>query len=147
MELVRWNPGHDMLGWRKRINRIFNDAFIPMSAGNEGFSLSNWEPVVDVYDTDDKVVVKAEMPGVDKKNIEILVKDGILTLTGERSVDKEINEKNVHFMERSHGRFLRSFSLPGEVDPETIKAEYKNGVLKVEIPKPQKSQPKRVSIN
>ena len=147
MELVRWNPMHDMFGWRRRINRMLNDSFLPVSEGKDGFSLSRWEPAIDVYDTDTGIVVKAEMPGIDKQDIDVSVKDRVLTLTGERAVNKEINEKNVYFMERSHGRFVRSFKLPGEVDPDAIKAEYKDGVLKVEIPHPQVSQSKQVTVH
>ena len=147
MELVRWNPMHDMFSLRNRINRMFNDSFMPTSHGDDSLSLSNWKPAVDIYDNDESIVVQAEMPGVDKKDIDISVKDGILTLTGERSVDKEEKEKNVYVVERAHGRFLRSFALPGEVDPEAIKAEYKDGVLKVEIPKSEKSKPKRITVH
>ena len=147
MELVKWYPMHDMLGLRNRINRMFGDSFLPMFDDDNRLSLSHWKPAVDVYDNDNSIVVKAEMPGVDKKDIDISIKDGILTLTGERSVDNEVKDNDVYFMERAYGRFHRSFRLPGEVDPDAIKADYRDGVLKVEIPKPEKSKSKQITVH
>ena len=147
MELVKWYPMHEMFGLRNRIHRMFSDSFLPNFDGDDGLTVSNWKPAVDVYDDESSIVVKAEMPGVDKKNIDISVKDGVLTLTGQRSTDNEMKEKDVYFRERAYGRFQRSFRLPGDVNPDTIKADYKDGVLKVEIPKPEKSKPKQITVH
>jgi HSP20 family protein len=147
MELVKWYPIHDSFGLRNRIHRLFSDSFLPMFDSDDGLALSNWKPAVDVYDDDKSIVVKAEMPGVDKKNIDISVKDGVLTLTGERSTDNETKEKDIYYRERVYGKFQRSFRLPGEVNPDSIKADYKDGVLKVEIPKPEKSKPKQITVH
>lgn len=147
MELVKWYPMHDMFGLRNRIHRMFGDSFLPAFDSDNELTLSNWKPAVDVYDNENSIVVKAEMPGVDKKDIDISVKDGVLTLTGERSTDNEMKEKDVYFRERAYGRFQRSFRLPGEINSDTIKADYKDGVLKVEIPKPEKSKPKQITVH
>jgi HSP20 family protein len=95
---------------------------------------------VDIYENEDSVVVKAELPGVDKKDIKVDLKDGVLTLTGERSHEKEVNEDKYYRKERAYGRFHRSFTVPAEIDPDKIKAEFKDGVLKVEIPKPEEQK-------
>jgi HSP20 family protein len=130
-----------------RINRLFDGSFFPTFSLDDGMSLGNWRPVVDIYENEDTVVVKAELPGVDKKDIKVDLKDGVLTLSGERSHEKEVKEENYYRKERTFGSFHRSFSVPAEIDPDKIKAELKDGVLKVEIPKPEEKKPKKIAVH
>lgn len=147
MNLVRWNPMRDMETLHNRINRFFDGGFFPTFSLDDGMSLGNWRPVVDIYENEDTVVVKAELPGVDKKDIKVDLKDGVLTLSGERSHEKEVKEENYYRKERTFGSFHRSFSVPAEIDPDKIKAEFKDGVLKVEIPKPEEKKPKKIAVH
>jgi HSP20 family protein len=147
MNLVKWNPMRDMETLHNRINRLFDSSFFPTFSLDDDVSLGSWKPVVDIYENEDKIVVKAELPGVDKKDIKVDLKDGVLTLGGERSHEKEVKEENYYRKERAFGRFHRSFAVPSEIDPDKIKAEFKDGVLKVEIPKPEEQKPKKITVH
>ena len=103
--------------------------------------------VVDVMDTDDKYIIKAELPGVDKKDITVDVKNRVLTLKGERSSDSDVKEEKYHLKERSWGSFERRFTLADGIDPEKISADYVDGVLKIEVPKPETVAPRRITIH
>ena len=147
MELVRWNPHRSLFGRSDRFGSIFDSFFYP-SLHQDGENLrSAWNPVVDIYEGEGSYVVTAEIPGVDKKNIEIDVKDRILTLKGERSAENEVDEDHYYRRERSHGRFERTFSLPADVDTDKIDASFKDGVLKIEIPKPEERKPKQITVH
>ena len=147
MQLVKFNPVRDMFSFRNRINHIFDDVFYPINRDEVEFSMESWNPVVDVYDNDDSIVIKAELPGIDKEGIEIDVKDRVLTLKGERSSESEVKDDNYYRRERSFGRFERAFTLPADVDPDKIKADYKDGVLKIDIPKPEEKKPRQITIH
>ena len=147
MNIIRWNPTSDMLNLRNRMNHIFSDFFHPITGENREMSMWDWNPVVDVYENDNNIVIKAELPGVDKENIHIDVKDGVLTLKGERSSDNEVKEDNYYRRERKLGKFVRHFKLPGEVDEEKISADYKDGILKIDIPKPEEHKPKKITVH
>lgn len=147
MQLVRFNPIRDMFNVRNRINHIFDDFFCTTPKGDEELSMWNWKPVVDIYDNDDNIVIKAELPGVDKANIDIDVKGRFLTLKGERSAENEIKEDKYHRKERAYGRFERVFTLPAEVDSDKIEADYKDGILTINIPKPEEQKPKQITIH
>ena len=109
--------------------------------------MRDWLPVVDIYDNDDTIVIKAELPGVDKKDVEVDVNGRILTLKGERATDNEVKTDDYYRRERSFGKFERSFTLPADVDPDKIKADFKDGILKLNIPKPETHKPKQISFN
>lgn len=147
MQLIKWNPTRDLFNLRHNMNSMFDDFFYPRrrSYGDEG--LWNWNPAVDIYEDADNIVVKAEIPGMDKEGITVDVKDRVLTLKGERSEDKEVKEDNYYRKERTYGRFERAFTLPADVKTEDIKAEYKDGVLKVIVPKPQVQKPKQITVH
>ena len=147
MQLVRFNPMKEMFGIHNRMNHIFDDFFTPTLKGDQGLSLWDWEPVVDIYDNDDNIVIKAELPGVDKENIDVDVKGRFLTLKGERSAENAVKEEKYHRKERVYGKFERVFTLPAEVDSEKIKADYKDGILTIHIPKPAKEQPRQITIH
>jgi HSP20 family protein len=131
----------------KRIDRLFDDPFFRVGHMVEGADPGLWNPAVDLYEKDDQYVIKAELPGVDKDDIKVDLKDHLLTLSGERTYDSEVKEENYYRRERSYGKFRRSFSLPTDVDSDKITAEFKDGVLRVEVPKPEAQKPKQVTIH
>jgi HSP20 family protein len=147
MELIRWNPMREMFNFRRQMSHLFDDAFSPIVRDDVKLSLWDWNPVVDVYDNDENIVINAELPGIDKKDINIDVKDGVLTLKGERSYDNEVKKDKYYRRERSFGRFERAFQLPADVDPEKISADYKDGILKIGIPKPEEQKPKQITVH
>jgi HSP20 family protein len=146
MELVRWTPWRDMFTLRNRINNLFEDAFPPARTQDDA-SFWNWSPVVDIFEEKDQIVIKAELPGVEKKDISLDVKGRVLTLRGERSSDREVSEENYYRRERLFGRFERAFTLPMEVSVDQVSADFKDGILKIEIPKPEEYKPKQIAIN
>lgn len=147
MNLVRWNPMRDMFSLSDRMNRVFDGFFYPTTRDDESMSMWDWNPAVDIYDEKDHIVIKAEIPGVDKKDITVDIKDRVLTLKGERSSDNEEKKDNFYRRERTFGKFERSFSLPAQVDLDKVKADYKDGILKIEIPKPEGQKPKQITIH
>jgi len=144
--LVRWKPEREMFGLRHPMSRLFDDFFGPAKWDQDGDSLWNWNPAVDIVENDDNIVLQAEIPGVNKENISVDLTDRVLTIRGERSADNEVKEDQFYRRERMFGKFERSFTLPAEVDPEHIKAEYKDGVLKVEVPKPEGRRPRKITV-
>jgi HSP20 family protein len=147
MNLVRWNPWNDMWTLRNRFNRFFDEAMIPAGNGDDSLSLADWNPVVDIYDNEDSVVINAELPGIEKDKITVDVKGRVLTLCGERSDEKEVRQDSYYRRERSFGRFERSFTLPAHVETEKITADYKDGILKIHVPKPEAVKPKQITVN
>jgi HSP20 family protein len=132
---------------RHRVDQMFGDMLYPATADDREPGQWSWNPVVDVYDNDDSIVIQAELPGVEKKDIRIDVKDRLLTLKGERSTDKEVTEEKYYRRERSYGSFQRVFNLPVDVDPDKIEAAYADGLLKVRIPKPETQKPKQITVH
>ena len=147
MNLVRWNPFREMTAMQNRIDRMFNNPYWLTDRVGDDTGMGMWNPVVDLYEKDDHFVIKAELPGVDKKDIAIDLKDRVLTLSGERSYENEVKEENYYRRERSYGKFQRAFTLPADVDSDKIKAEFKDGLLKIEVPKPEQQKPKQVTIH
>jgi len=129
------------------MNRLFDETFQKTrSAREEDLSAGLWAPPVDIYETEDKIVLKAELPEVDKKDVDIKVDDNTLTIQGERKFDKETKKENYHRIERAYGKFSRSFSLPNTIDKEKIKATYKDGILELIMPKKEETKPKQISV-
>ena len=147
MAIVRWDPFRDAAALQDRINRIFNESFGRSRDLDEEVSLYDWSPPVDIYETGDGIVLKVELPGVNKDDVSVEVKDNVLTLKGERLLDPEIKDENYYRKERSFGKFNRSFSLQQTIKPDLIKASFKNGVLTVEIPRPEEEKPKQVTVD
>ena len=147
MNLVRWSPWREMNTLQNRLNHLFSDSFVQPSQSDDVMSLGTWHPVVDMYDEDDRIVIKAELPGMEKKDIAVDVKDRVLTISGERNFDNEVKEEKYYRRERAYGKFQRAFSLPADVDSDKIKADFKDGLLKVEVPKPEKQKPKEITIH
>jgi HSP20 family protein len=127
------------------MNRLFEDA--SRSGGNEPTITAAWSPAVDIHETEAEIVVKAEVPGVERDDIQLNLENNVLTLKGERKFEKDTKEENYHRIERSYGSFSRAFSIPATVDEGEINADYKEGVLTIRLPKTQKAKPKQISIS
>ncbi len=122
MAIVRWTPFRELSTMQERMNKLFEDVMRSPNRSDEGFAVAAWAPAVDIYETDKEIVMKAELPEMQEKDIEIKVEDNILIVAGERKMEKEVKEENYHRIERSYGSFHRSFTLPHTVDRENIKA-------------------------
>lgn len=129
---------------QQRVNRLFEEAFLPLGA--EPFSIAAWSPSCDIYETDNEIVVKAEIPGVKKEDVKLSIQDNVLTLSGERKFEEETKKENYVRVERGYGSFTRSFTLAPSVDPKKISAEFKDGLLEVKLPKLEGAKPKEVEI-
>lgn len=147
MELIRWNPMRGMFSLGHRMNHLFDELYCPTHRTPGEQAPWRWDPVVDIYDNDDTIVIKAELPGIDKKDIAVDVKENVLTVKGERSTDNEVKEEKYYRRERTFGKFERAFTLPGDVDPEKIEADYTDGVLEIKIPKPETKKPKKITVH
>jgi HSP20 family protein len=149
MAIVRWEPFRDLVSLQDRMNRLFDESFrgIGRGTGEDDFSLGAWAPAVDIYEKDGNIVLKAELPGIDPKDVDVRVENNVLTLRGERKFEEEVKKDNFHRVERSYGSFTRSFTLPSVVDTEKIKADCKDGVLRLTLPKREEAKPKQISIS
>jgi HSP20 family protein len=127
-----------------QINRLFDDTF--ERTGQES-NLTAWAPAVDIYENEHELVVKADLPDIDSKDLDIRVENNILTIRGERKFEKKVNEDNYLRVERAYGAFSRSFALANSVNPDGIKADYQNGVLTLVIPKREEAKPKQIKVN
>jgi HSP20 family protein len=142
--LTRWEPFRGATSLQDQINRVFNDV---LERTGEESSLTAWAPAVDIYETEQELVVKADLPEIDPKDLDIRVENNILTIRGERKFQKKVNEDNYLRVERSYGTFSRSFTLANTVNSEAIKADYQNGVLTLSIPKREEAKPKLIKVN
>ena len=142
--IARWEPFRGVTTLQDQINRLFNDNF--ERVGEES-NLTAWAPSVDIYETEQELVVKADLPDVDPKDLDIRVENNILTIRGERKFEKKVNEENYLRVERSYGAFARSFTLANTINSEAIKADYHNGVLTLSIPKREEAKPKQIKVN
>jgi HSP20 family protein len=143
MTLVRWESPRELDTLQTDLNRVF-DAFFGGRAANG--ATRRWIPAMDLVETDDHLVLRADLPGLDKDEVEIEVKDNVLTVSGERKAEHQESSNGYHRVERSYGRFSRSLSLPQGVDADQVQAEFDKGVLEVRIPKPVERKPHRVQI-
>ncbi len=141
----RWEqPFRGATTLQEQINRVFGDV---VGRTGEESNLTPWAPEVDIYETENELVVKADLPDVNPQDLDIRVESNILTIRGERKFDKKVNEDNYLRIERSYGSFSRSFSLANSVKSEAIKADYQNGVLTLSIPKREEAKPKQIKVN
>lgn len=145
MAIIRWDPFRDLTTLRDRMNRLFEEAFTGRGEEKELVS-STWSPSVDIRETDKELILTAELPGVEEKDIDIEVEDNILTIKGKREIEKETKEEEYHRIERSYGSFYRSFTLPAYVQQEKIKAEHEDGLLRIAMPKKSELKPKKVKV-
>jgi len=142
MTLIRYQPWH--LGLQRQIEQIFGDSFGAPAANSE--SSIAWVPTVDIHEEQDKFVVRADLPGVESKDISITAENRVLTLRGQRQFERSEHQKGFERLERVEGSFLRRFTLPNNVQDDQIKARHVNGVLEVTIPKTPTPEPHRVSV-
>jgi len=145
MAIIRWDPFRDIVTLREKMNRLFEDAVTARGEEKDMIS-STWTPSVDIFETENELILTAEVPGVEEDNIEIKIEDNTLCLNGERKFEKETKEENYHRIERSYGSFYRSFTIPRNVDQEKIRAEHDNGVLRISMPKKPESKSKTVKV-
>jgi HSP20 family protein len=145
MAVVKWDPFRDLNLLQDRMNRMFDDAGRVWRT-DEATATTTWSPAVDIFETEGEIVVKAELPGMDRKDIGLNLEKNVLTLKGERGFEKETKDENYHRIERSYGAFSRSFAIPATVDEEKIRADYKDGVLKIVLPKKEQAKPKQIRI-
>lgn len=146
MAIVRWRPFRDMMSIQDEMNMLFDD-FLGRPLMRTEWSEGVWNPSVDISETKDNVIIKAEMPGLAKEDVKISMQDNMLTLTGEKKQEKEEKESNYHRVERSYGAFSRSFTLPTSVKSDKIKATYKDGILSITLPKTEEVKPKEIPIS
>ena len=149
MAIVRWEPFRDLMGLQERMNRLFDESFrgVGRGADDEWALGGSWAPAVDIYRQDGNIVLKAELPGMDPKDVDIRVENNVLTLRGERKFDDNVQKENYHRVERAYGTFTRSFTLPNVVDTGSIKAEYRDGVLRLTLPTKEEAKPRQISIS
>jgi len=142
MNLTRWDPYRELAGLQDRFNRAYG-----RPEREDEVGLAAWAPPVDIAEEKDKIVITAELPGFKDNEIEIQTENGMLTLRGERKFEKESEGKNFHRVERSYGQFVRTFSLPNNVDREKIQAKFADGLLRVELPKREDAKPRTIAIS
>ena len=140
--LTRWDPFADILGIQQEMNRLFDSFFGRTSTLTEGV----WTPLLDIYETKDHVVLKAELPGMKLEDIDITIVGDILTLKGERKREEEVKDENYYRVERAYGAFHRSIPLPSVVDTDQVKATYKDGVLEIKLPKKEETKTKEIKV-
>jgi HSP20 family protein len=147
MAIVRWDPFDAFLGAQEDLNRLFRRSWLRPADGDKPVAEGGvWAPAVDIYETGETFTVEAELPGIDPKDIDVAVDEGVLTLRGERKLEREVKEENYYRVERAYGMFQRAVRLPSDIDAEKVKAEYDNGVLRVTVPKVQPKKPKSIPV-
>jgi len=145
MSMTRWEPFRGLNTLQEQVNRLFEDSVTRTRSGQA--ELASWAPAVDIFETENELVVKADLPDVREKEIDVRVENNTLTIRGERKFNNEVHEDNYLRVERAYGTFTRSFSLPNTVNTEGIQAEYRNGVLSVRLPKREETKPKQIKIS
>ncbi len=146
MNLIKWNPFSELEDMSNRLNQIFGRTGSSAAAGHEMMKVADWTPSVDISETDKAYLIKAEIPDVKKEDVKVTVDNGMLTIQGERKMEKEEKGKKFHRIERSYGSFVRSFRMPDGVDEAKAKAEFKDGMINVTLPKSEKAKAKTVEI-
>ncbi len=146
MAIVKWDPFRELEEMSDRLNRMFARPAMWQGNGKEIMTVADWTPLVDISETEGEYLIKAELPEVKKEDVKVTVEDGVLTMQGERKQEKEEKGKKLHRIERSYGRFVRSFTLPDTIDEGNVKAEYADGVLKLRLPKSEKAKPKQIEV-
>ena len=149
MALIRWEPLRELNAIQHEMNRLFNTLFDSPAPGNGGSSQTQrrWIPAIDLVETADEFVLRADLPGLTEQDVNIELEDNVLTVSGERKAEHEERKEGYYRVERSSGSFSRSLTLPEGVDPESVKAGFENGVLEVRIPKPEQRKPRKVAIS
>lgn len=145
--MTRWTPTGTFLTTRDPFARMLDSVFGEGLYPSEDVSNRTWMPSVNIRETEQAFFVEAELPGLTKKDIDITLENNILKLSGERRFEKDTTEESYHRVERSYGTFMRTFSLPSQVNAESVKATFKDGVLTIEVPKAEEAKPRKIAIN
>ena len=145
MTIVRWEPLRELNSLQSEMNRLFNTVFDTPS-GSSGNVLRRWMPAMDLVESGDHFVLRADLPGMSEDDVNIEFEDGTLTVSGERKAEHEESNEGFHRVERSFGSFSRSLTLPQGVDPEAVTASFDRGVLEIRIPKPEQRKPRKIAI-
>lgn len=141
-----WDPFQELNELQNRLSNLLGRPALRPANGEEGITVADWAPVVDISENANEYLIKAELPGLKREEVKVTVEDGVLSISGERKVEKEEKDKKFHRIERSYGSFVRSFSLPDGSDATKVNAEFKDGVLNVRLAKSPKAQPKAIEI-
>ena len=145
MALVKYIPLRELRSMQEQMNRLLDVSWNHDISG-ENLKEGIWQPLVDIYETADSIVIKAELPDVDQKDIDVLIEENTLTLKGERRQDGEVKKENYHRIERYFGTFQRTFSLPATIDQENVDAICEKGVITITLPKKEKTKPKQIHV-
>jgi HSP20 family protein len=146
MALAQWNPARDFVRMREEMNRLFNQFFREGDGEEASWPTGGWMPPVDIHETNDALVLKAELPGFSKDDVHVELLNNRLTLRGERKHEAEVKEEQYHRRERAYGSFQRSFQLPATIDQDKVTASFKDGILELRFPKSEKAKPKNIAI-
>ena len=146
MAVVRWEPFRELTALQNEMGRLVGQMWGPSASGGVGNGGSTWLPALDVWETDDELVLAVDLPGIEEKDVTIEVDDGVLTVTGQRERRVEVKDEHFARFERRYGTFSRSVTLPAGIDESTIKAAFDGGVLQIHVPKPEERKPKRIQI-
>jgi HSP20 family protein len=147
MALVRWEPARELSSLQSEMNRLFNTFFdTPTTSGGNGGGVRRWIPSMDLVETEEHFVLRADLPGLAQEDVSIELEDNVLTVSGERKAEHEEKKEGFYRVERSFGQFRRSLTLPDGVDADAITATFDKGVLEVRIPKPEERKPRKVAI-
>ncbi len=141
MAIIRWTPWQELENIQHHLNRVLQDSDIAPRSERQ------WAPAVDIRETADAILVDAELPGLEKQDVQVELKEGVLSISGERKTVKEVDEETVHRVERSYGRFVRSFVLPSNVDGGKVEARMENGVLHIRLQKHEAAKPRSIEIH
>ncbi|MBM4121237.1 MAG: Hsp20/alpha crystallin family protein [Nitrospira sp.] len=143
---TRWDPFKELEDMQSRLGTLFGRLPVRKEGGKEAMTVAEWAPLVDIVEDEKEYLIKAELPEVKKEDVKVTVEDDVLTITGERKYEKEEKGKKYHRVERAYGSFERSFTLPEDADGSKVNAEFKDGILKVRLPKSEKAKPKAVEV-
>ena len=144
--LTRWDPLRDLATMQNRLNRFVRESYSP-EGPEEALTTTSFAPPVDIYEDEQTIAVKMEVPGIDEKDIDVRIENNTLTIHGERKMEKEEKEENFRRVERQYGSFTRSFTLPSSVDSGQVSAHYDKGVLKIKLAKKAEAKPKQIKVN
>jgi HSP20 family protein len=146
--LTRWEPLREMEDFQNRLSTLFGRPLRRTNGhGREEITLADWMPLADITEDEKEYLIKAELPELKKEDVKVTVENGVLTISGERKFEKEEKKKKYHRVERGYGTFMRSFTLPDDADGNKVKAEFKNGLLTVRLPKSEHAKPKQIEVN
>lgn len=147
MALIRWDPFREISTLQERMNRLFSDVARRSPVAEEEMIQGAWIPPVDIFETGDSIVIKAELPGISKEDITLEVKENTLSIKGEKKFEKDVKEESYHRVERSYGAFQRAFALPSTVQQDKVKAKFRDGILEVTLPKAEETKPKQIKVD